>query len=83
MKRRIIVTEAQLRKMALNEDEIIPSEVQQIMDEYNLVRAEPIRNLLSMMDQKASRDDIANQTPEELQDTIVQVYNTLTELVNW
>ncbi len=83
MKHRIIVTEDQWRRLTLNEDETIPVEVQQVMDEYNLVSSEPIRNLLSMMDQKVRRDDIGNQSPQELQDTIVQVYNTLSELVNW
>lgn len=84
MKHRIIVTEEQWKKLVLTEDEeIIPVEIQRIMDEYDLVSAKPIRNLLSMMDQKVRRDDVGNQSPQELQDTIVQVYSTLSELVNW
>ena len=87
MKRRIIVTEEQMKKLSLNENGLIQQatdmEKRRIMDEYDLVDAQTIRDLLSMMDQKCRRDDIGNQTPEQLQETILEVYQTLSDLVHW
>lgn len=87
MKRRIIVTEAQLKRLALNEEEIIPTEVQQIMDEYNLVEGRPIRELLGRFHTElGGREDIKNLAetfPEKLAEMLGWFIPELEEIVHY